>query len=434
MKVLILSLETWQDGTNGGNVLSNMFENTGMEFAQVYCSPGTPKNNLCMRYYQMTDSMVIHGFLKHNKIGRAFELHQSAEKEPEVKVEQPNKKFYSFFRAYRLGIFYAAKSIAWNLSNWKHSELDGFIRDFAPDIVFAPCYGDVFMHKLTRYVADLIGKPVVSYISDDHYTLRHFSLSPYFWVHKFCMRHQLRKTFPYYSLVYTMTQSQKRECEKDLHANMKILMKSVSFGEIPDKTSVAHPIRVVYAGGVYLGRWKTLGRVAEAIHEINKSGVIYQLDVYTGNDCSRKMKKALHDGVSTFLHAAVSQEELKEIYHSSDIALHVESFDLRNRLAVRMSFSTKIVDCLSSGCSVMAICDEKQSGMVYLKENDAAIRVTDQKDIYKALHSLADNPQRIVEYASKAKQCCIRNHSQEQNRAMILEDFERLTIKGQPSK
>ena len=425
MKVLILSLEAWQDGTNGGNVLSNMFENTGMEFAQVYCSPGTPRNKLCTRYYQMTDSMVIHGFLKHRKIGRAFVLQQSAEEEPEVKAEQPNKKFYSFFRAHRLGIFYAAKSLAWNLSNWKHSELDGFIRDFAPDIIFAPCYGDVFMQKLTRYVADLTGKKVISYISDDHYTLRHFSLSPFFWSHKFCMRHQMRKTFPYYSLVYTMTPTQKQQCEKDLHANMKILLKSVSFGEIPDKTSVAYPIRIVYAGGIYLGRWKTLGRVAEAIREINKGGIKYRLDIYTGNDCSSKMKKALHDGVSSCLHSAVSQEELKEIYHSSDIALHVESFDLKNRLAVRMSFSTKIVDCLSSGCAVMAICDEKQGGMVYLKENDAAICVTDQKDIDKTLRTLADNLQRIVEYAAKAKQCCIRNHSQEQNRAMILEDFER---------
>ena len=425
MRVLILSLEVWQEGTNGGNVLSNMFKDTGMEFAQIYCSPGHPQNDICLKYYQMTDSMVIHNLLRHKEIGKAFLLQPAGDAEPELKAEQPNAQFYSFFKAHRLGVFYAAKSIAWNLSNWKHAGLGRFIQDFEPDIVFAPCYGDVFMQKLTRYVADLTGKKVISYISDDSYTLRHFSLSPYFWIHKFCVRHQLRKTFPYYSLVYTMTQTQKQQCEKDLHANMKILMKSVSFGAIPEKTSVAYPIRIVYAGGVYLNRWKTLGMVADGIRKVNRDGLKYQLDIYTGNDCTAEMREKLHDGVNCFLHPAVSQDALREIYQSSDIALHVESFDLKNRLAVRMSFSTKIVDCLSSGCAVMAICDAKQGGMVYLREEDAAICISERSGIYDVLESLARNPQQIVDYARKAKQCCMRNHDQEKTRRMILEDFER---------
>ena len=53
MKVLILSLEAWQDSTNGGNVLSNMFSGTNFEIAQIYCNPGTPQNKLCTHYYQM---------------------------------------------------------------------------------------------------------------------------------------------------------------------------------------------------------------------------------------------------------------------------------------------------------------------------------------------------------------------------------------------
>ena len=72
MKVLILSAEVWQDGTNGGNVLSNIFSDMNFELAQVYCNPGVPENNCCTRYYQMTDSMVLHSFLRHKPIGNAF--------------------------------------------------------------------------------------------------------------------------------------------------------------------------------------------------------------------------------------------------------------------------------------------------------------------------------------------------------------------------
>lgn len=44
MKVLIISAKVWQDSTNGGNVLSNMFGGTNFEIAQIYCNPGTPQN------------------------------------------------------------------------------------------------------------------------------------------------------------------------------------------------------------------------------------------------------------------------------------------------------------------------------------------------------------------------------------------------------
>lgn len=427
MKVLIISAEVWQDRTNGGNVLSNVFYNTGFEFAQIYCNPGTPENRLCTHYYQMTDSMVIRNYLKHKPIGRTFDIQvsTSVKKDENLLAEQPNKKFYAFFHNHRLGIFYVVRNFLWNTSNWKNDDLRNFVKDFAPDIIFAPCYGNNFMLCLTRHIAEMTGKNVISYISDDSYTLKQFRISPLYWLERFSVRRQLRKTFPYYSLVYTMTEIQKEQCERDFKANMKILLKPIPFGEIPEKKTVGTPIRLVYAGGIYLNRWKTLAAIADAIRELNRNGVKIVLDIYTGNEVSPEINKKLNDGVHSVIHGSVSQEELCNIYHNSDIALHVESFDLKNRLAVRMSFSTKIVDCLASGCAVMAVCDEKQGGMVYLKENDAAICVSEQKDIDQTLRSLADNPQRIVEYAAKAKQCCIRNHDRAVISQMILDDFNR---------
>lgn len=427
MKVLIISAEVWQDSTNGGNVLSNIFGGTNFEIAQIYCNPGTPQNKLCTHYYQMTDGMVIRNFLNRKPIGREFDMRCSlADRNEETpSAEQPNKSFYSFFHRHRLGIFFIAKNFLWNTSNWKNDALQKFVTDFDPDIIFAPCYGSEFMLRLTRHIAEMTGKNVISYISDDSYTLKQFRISPLYWLERFSVRRQLRKTFPYYSLVYTMTEIQKKQCERDFNANMKILLKPVPFGEIPEKKTVGTPIRLVYAGGIYLNRWKTLAAIADAIRELNCDGVRIILDIYTGNEVSPEINIKLNDGVHSVIHGSVSQEELGNIYHNSDIALHVESFDLKNRLAVRMSFSTKIVDCLASGCAVMAVCDEKQGGMVYLKENDAAICVTDQEDIYKTLRSLADSPQRIVEYAAKAKQCCIRNHDRAVISQMILDDFNR---------
>lgn len=424
MKVLIISAEVWRDSTNGGNVLSNIFCDSGFEFAQIYCNPGEPQNNLCTHYYQMTDSMVLRNFLSRKPIGRQFDLQPQEEQIEISTAERPNKKFYEFFHNHRLGIFYLARNIAWNCSNWKNDNLRQFIIQYDPDIIFAPCYGNKFMLRLIRYVSKLTGKKIISYISDDSYTLKQFSLSPIYWLRRFSVRYQIRKTFPYYSLVYTMTETQKEQCERDFGANMKILLKSVPLDGIPMKTKVYTPIRLVYAGGIYLNRWKTLATVADAVREINKNDKKMQLDIYTGNEVSKKINALLNDGENSFIHASVNQQELRDIYRNSDIALHVESFDLKNRLAVRMSFSTKIVDCLGSGCAVVAICDEKQGGYRYLKQNDAAICISKRNEILNFLHKIADDPNIIIEYQKKAKKCSCDNHDREQITQMIINDFE----------
>lgn len=424
MKILIISGEVWRDDTNGGNVLTNMFSDFNAEFAQIYCNPGTPNNQICKRYYQMTDRMVINNVFKRKVIGKQFEYDSTDVVECESGAEQPNKKFYSFFHKHRLGVFYSIKGILWNISKWKNDNLSDFVIGFQPDVIFAPCYGNTFMLKLTRHIYSLIKKPIVSYISDDSYSLRQISFSLFYWINRFSVRKQLRKTFPCYSLVYTMTDAQKEQCEKVFSAKTKILRKSIDITNIPINYIQHSPIRIIYAGGIYLNRWKSLSKLADGIEQINDRSDkrLFELDIYTGDEVGKRIKKALSKE-SCAVHKKISSNELTNIYNEYDIALHVESFDVKNRLAVRMSFSTKITDCLGSGCAVMAICDEKQGGLQYLKNNDAAICITDLKDIKDVLEQIVDNQNILNTYAQKAKECCIRNHDSMIIKKGIYDDF-----------
>lgn len=424
MKILVLSAEVWRDDMNGGNVLSNILKGLDADIAQVFCNPGNPNNVLCKRYYQMTDRMVMRSFFSRRPVGKELIYEEYPRDEEERTVaEQPNKKWYAFFHRYRLGIFYAARNFLWNHSNWKNDGLKKFIDEFNPDVIFAPCYGSKFMLRLTRFVAERTGKRVISYISDDSYTLKQFRLSPYFWLNRFSVRRQLRKTFPYYSLVYTMTETQQEQCERDFGANMRILRKSADADAIPEKSSVYSPIRLIYAGGIYLNRDKTLAKIVKAIKSINKNGVKMTLDIYTANEILKKHQRWLSDGVHSRIHSAISLEELRRIYAESDIALHVESFSLKNRLEVRMSFSTKIVDCLSSGAATMAVCDRLQGGYRYLKETDSALCVDSLDGIEDVLRDISEHPERIIEYAQKAKDCIKANHDEKTTEAMLREDF-----------
>lgn len=421
MRILILSKEAWRDEQNGGNVLSNIFKGFDAEFAQIYCNECLPNNKICRLYYQITDKDMVRSLIGKGRAGRKIKYDSL----PENKTATTES--FNSGKRWLKSLMPIFRELAWWLGRWNEKEMLEFVNDFNPDIIFAPCYGNHYMHKLTRLIHRTANVNVISYISDDHYSNCQLRFEPWFWINHFLLRTHTRDIFKHYSLVYTMTEKQKLQCEKNFGASMKILCKAGEFSSGIEKKKVNKPIRIVYAGGIYLNRWRTLKLLADAIGRIDGTGNNFRLDIYTNNRLTAEMSAALNrDGFSE-VHSVVSSEKLKKIYLASDIALHCESFDLMNRLKVRLSFSTKIVDCLDSGCAVMAICDSEQAGYVYLKCNDAAICISNPTDIEPTLRHLLEIPNEIIEYQHKAFRLGRKNHLSSQINQTILNDFNNLS-------
>lgn len=429
MKILIISQELWSENNNGGNVLSNLFSGFDAEFAQIYCSPGIPNNKICKRYFQITDSMIVNGLFRKQKVGKilCFEEYPYKSTNNVVSDFEESKWYFKLFKKFRFSIFETIRELLWKLAPWQTKELEDFIVDFNPDVIFAPCYAHMYMLRMDRYVKRLAGVNMISYISDDSYSLRQFNISLFYWINRLMTRKSIKKTFKDYSLIYTMTDEQSDELNKSLGANMKVLMKGGDFSGECKKVKVNDPIRIVYAGGIYINRWKILARIGKEIKKINRGRVRMRLDIYTQNVTTEKQKQLLNDGQNIFLHPAISQIELSEVYKSSDIALHVESFELKYRLLTRLSFSTKIVDCLASSSAVMAISWKEHAGLKYLQKEDAAFCIDDLSVLHEVLQSIANNPEIIIDYANKAWECGKRNHQIELIRHDLFKDFVSLT-------
>jgi hypothetical protein len=427
MRVLIISHEVWTESSNGGNVLSNIFSGFDAEFAQIYCSSGIPNNKLCKKYFQITDKMVIDGFIKKQNIGKKIIYEDFPYKQDVTLAKSENSKWYfKMFTKYRFSIFSLLRELMWKFSSWKTKELDEFILDFKPDIIFAPCYSHLFMLRLDRYVKKIADVNMISYISDDNYSLKQFNISPFYWLNRFFSRSAIRKTFKKYDLVYTMTIEQANELKESLGATMKILRKGADFSIMKEKVMFNKPLRIVYAGGIYINRWKILSEIGNSLKKINKDGIKIRLDIYTQNNVTAKQRKVLHDGKSIFLNSAIGLEDLERVYAASDIALHVESFDLKYRLMTRLSFSTKIVDCLASTCAVMAISWKEHAGLKYLKKNDAAFCIDDMSKLDNFLYDIIQHPDKILEYSRKAWLCGKNNHQIEDITNDLFEDFIKL--------
>lgn len=423
-KILIISAEVWRDDSNGGNVLSNIFQDFDAEFAQIYCNPGTPSNSLCKNYYQMTDNMILKNLFQKKEIGNILTFKQFPDDSlNNTKANTDVIKGYQLLRRLRFESFLVCKEILWNFSKWKNSKIENFILEFNPDIIFAPCYGSHFMLSLTRYVSEITNKPIISYISDDHYSLKQFRFSPVFWINRFLLRKNLRHTFKYYNLIYTMTQEQLEECKKAFNCNIKILKKGGDFSSPLIRKERKSTIKLVYAGGIYCGRWKTLSKIIDVINKINKTQKKFFLEIYTGNNLTKKQYKLLNSEGNCKVYGLVNQKELKDIYQKADIALHIEGLDLKNKLLTRVSFSTKIIDLLCSNCAVMAISWDKHSGYSYLKKEDAAICINNLNRLEEELNFIWNNKDIIDCYMEKAWRCGEKNHDFKQIRESLEKDF-----------
>lgn len=426
IKVLLLVAEAWREDSAGGNVLCNFFEGMDAEFAQVYCDSLLPANFVCTRYFQISFLSMVKNFLLHKPVGRELETDIQNRQDAQALAVKENDLF-NFFRIFRLNIFVTLKQIICALSNWKTPALEKFVLDFRPDVIFAPCYASPFMLSLTRYIKDLTGKKVVTFSGDDHYSLRQFSLSPFYWISRLYIRRCLKKTFPYYDLYYSMSEDEIRELSPVVGVPMKILRKGFAPTSGRSWGKPCGSIRLVYAGGLYISRWRILARIGKTLKRINKEQIKIQLHIYSGTPVSRRQRRLLHNGRDTFLHKPVSQKELTEIYGQSHIALHVESLSLKNRYTTRLSFSTKITDCLRSGCAVMAVAWKEHTGLKYLKENNAAVCVEKIKGLEPALVRILERPSLIAEYAGRAAALGQKNHDIHIIQKELFNDLKNLT-------
>lgn len=416
MNILVISYEAWRDTNNGGNVLSNIFcAFPDADIAQIYCSGEAPQNSICRKYYQIADSML----LTKGK-GRRLEekdYSDTAQEDPASIENEINSRIPGAFKSASLLV----RELMWSVMNWRTKDLDAFITEFKPDIIFAPCYYYYHVSELALYVKSIAKCPMISYISDDNYSLRQIRFAPSFWINRLITRKWIRRIFSECSLVYTMTRMQKTEYEKLFGRPMKILCKSAPFERINKEPG--NPVRLIYAGSLYLNRWKILAAISDALAVLNDDEVKAQLHIFSGTNLNSRQKKMLNDGKNSFCHGLIPYRELEEWYKKSDVAVFAESFDLKNRLLTRLSFSTKIIDCLNSGCAVLAVGPADQGGMQYLKENDAAICVNSLKELPAAVRAIAEDPGMIVRYSEKANQLGKKNHMKADIEKSLRKDF-----------
>ena len=417
MKILIISRVAWNSSTNFGNTYTSIFKNMpDVEIAHVYFGSGLPDTDIASRFYRVTERDVVNSLLRRQKkCGQIVE----SKKASEITVSRIRK----FSQNHRYTVFFAARDLLWSSNKWKNDELVKFVESFGPDLIFAPLYHNIYMNKIQQSIARIANVPIVSFVTDDIYSLRQFHFSPFYWIYRLCARRSIRKTLKNCKTLYTISQMQCDEYTKTLHHNCKVLYKGALFGETPKNCPIHSPIKIVFTGNLSSGRWKTVSKLANAIKTVNNGKDLFILEIYSLTALTSKMRKAIEIPGCSVFKGSVSGTEINDIQNNSDILLHCENFNLKDKLEVRLSFSTKIVDYFKRAKCILAIGPDDVASIKYLRDNDAAIIADSEDKLVSILQNIAHHPEIISQYGNKAWNCGVLNHQIDQIQSGLYQEL-----------
>jgi hypothetical protein len=104
----------------------------------------------------------------------------------------------------------------------------------------------------------------------------------------------------------------------------------------------------------------------------------------------------------------------------------VEGLDQKSAQAVRLSFSTKLVDYFKCAKPIVAIGPMAAASINYLANKQCALVVQTEEEIYTQLLNCLNNSKQLSTLALKAYICGKENHDKKYMQKMLIDDLTKI--------
>ena len=413
IKILIVSQNPWDDTNSFGNSFSNIFGGEDRyEIANIFCESGAPNTKVCKYFFQITIKNIIRSIFKRGcSSGTEISCGSKGGFQSVDILSVGENKLLNIAKRLRWQPLFWARDFVWSRSRWRSKELDLFITNFAPDIIFQPIFYSSYVNEIGIHAKSLTNCAMIGYISDDNYTYKQFSLSPLFWIDRAIKRGYVKRAIDCCETLYTITERQQIEYNEIFGDKCELLFKGGEFTDFGYRKDYLNtPLKIVYTGNLGSGRWESLAHLAKILSIINEGGIKAQLFIYSMSVISTSAFKRLSLAGTSFFCGGLSSGEIKAVQRDADILVHVESFRRSERYSARLSFSTKIVDYFEAGRCILAIGWGGSGAIEYLRAHNAAVVISDENELFDRVSELVNNPDLIYEYAELGFNCGRDNH------------------------
>lgn len=416
VKILILSVSAWNSKVGADTWPVLVSGHDPQNIANICLREEAPDSDACSNYFVISENKILKSFFN-RRIKTGYPVQKGTMCEDSSQDLKEHNRRYEKMRRHRGFLSLSARELVWEFGRWKTPELDRFLLDFNPTVILYSMDGYIHFNRLCLYAKKLTGAKSIGFFVDDNFTYRQSSrMGDQFF--RFFQRRSLKKVAKHTDAFFAITDMTKQEADQTFGIDCVVLTKPLNREPVYIKSTYRMPIRILYTGNLQIGRDRSLVKLVNVLKRINQDEVRFVVDVYTKTTLSEEVERSL-DSSFCNLYPPVSQSEVLEMQRRADVLLFLEDVDGPDAKVARLSFSTKITDYLSSGKCILAIGCADTAPMRYLTENQAALTATKEDDIELVLQQIVNDPHILNEYAQRACELGIRNHSKEK----ILQAF-----------
>lgn len=381
-KVLVISHNPFSDTQNNGKTLSAFFKGWPKDnIAQLYLTLDEFDTTVCEKFYRITDVDVLKSFFKKECHGREYVKNDNNINNKKEKQELHKNKIYTFIRDMfkkRLPIMYCLRNLAWKMSKpWKNKEINNWINKFNPDLVFFQSSNVFSIFDMVLDICKDRNIPLIMETTDDYVTKR-FSIDPFFWIDHGIMVDRYKKAIEYAKCTFAIGDMMAKEYTERFGGNFKVAMNCI---DIKDKVtpyvSKKDKVKFLYAGNLGLNRWKILYKIGKTLVKIKEhKNIDIEFDIYSIELPKERILKKLNLEYVMQYKGSLNSEQLIQKRNESDVLVHVESFDKKNKYITRLSISTKIPEYMASQRCILAVGPNDVASIKYLNDEKLAQIVT----------------------------------------------------------
>ena len=267
-KILIISTTTYRPD-NQTRATDTYFHNwPKTNLIHLYSNSAEPVKGHCSSFFQMTDfDMISRFFNKKKKIGKIYYDSQIKSYQDSPIPAEKNVGILSIFKK-RNWLRYYLRKILWSKKRWLTPELEKWVDDFMPEIIYCGASDDFFIMEISLFFSKKYDIPLIVTIGDDYYFEKNgFLIKPYKRKYK-KLFNEIMETDGF--AVYISDKITKKYNSTFKKQGFPVYLNS-DINLIPYK-KIVHEFN--YFGNIELGRYNALAYLGDLLHSINDEYVI----------------------------------------------------------------------------------------------------------------------------------------------------------------
>jgi glycosyltransferase involved in cell wall biosynthesis len=376
VKIFVISHNSFSLHNNNGKTLQNLFLGLGpSEVFQLYFQDEIPESNVFYAFYRIRDLDIAYSllpFFQKKMVGTKIKPFNRES----VQGEDPPRKYIKqkIINTLKKNEFlkHFIRNWLYDSGRWYSDDLSNWIFQNKPTSIFFLGGNSTFSFKIARSLARLLDVPIDIYITDDYVLNSQFKSYTSGLITKNLLS-EYKASFQVARHVFVIGDLMAKEFSREFN---RPFIPLINPARIPDEMPlrVTSPdqrgIKIVYAGGLHLGRDLQIVEFAKILDMIRRNfGEKINFLVYSRQPPTPKaLKLFLMHGINFMGSAEASQ--LDAIFSSANFLLHVESFDSQITQLTKLSISTKIPEYLASGALLIAYGPPELASIKIIADNN----------------------------------------------------------------